>query len=102
MYSLFLGVSVLSFIEVLYFFTVRLYKHYRDANIREKRRQEMTENGVLAVKKKKIKYGEAFHVGGDNGEEKQRSGTVGIHQIKEKATGTTDSGKTIIMGGFMR
>lgn len=52
--------SVLSFIEVLYFFTVRLYKHYKDVDGREKRRQEMIKNGGHVIKRK-IKYGESFY-----------------------------------------
>lgn len=87
-YSLFIGMSVLSFIEIFYFFTVRLYKHYKDVQGRELRRQEMLKNGGHVVKKK-IKYGESFYH------------DACILPDKRKKVESAASDETLIVRGFI-
>lgn len=83
--------SVLSFIEIFYFFTIRLYKHYKDIDAREKRRQEMIRNGGHIVKKK-IKYGESFY----------DDQPLGLNPNLGQPIKVTGSSKTIILREFIQ
>lgn len=84
-----IGMSVLSFIEIFYFFTVRLYKHYKDVQGREERRQEMVKNGGHVVKKK-IKYGESFY-----------HDACELPKNRRSTVKTADSDETFVVRGFM-
>lgn len=82
-YSLFVGMSVLSFIEILYFFTVRLYKNYKQIKTDESRH-------IMFVKPKfsnKLKSSDLVFT---------------INNGIDKSPGSSESTKTIIMTGFIQ
>lgn len=78
-YSLFVGMSVLSFIEIFYFFTVRFYKNYRQTKENETRLFTVKPNFLT-----KLDVNDLLVMG-----------------APKVLPGSSDSKKTIVMGGFI-